>query len=1054
LPLRKYQQDIIDLCNTKLASGERELHIVAPPGSGKTIIGLQIVSQFKCPTLVLCPNTTIQSQWGQKLSLFFPADYAEMAVAQMVGTHEDRPLRPITIVTYQALSVPGREQDYIAELAMAEWVKEISREQSMFSADATLRIAELKENNSKAYKKEIGRHATRLRKRLTDVLDLEQVLHKNALDLIAQLKNSGCGLVIFDECHHLTDYWAAVMTKVVEQLGSPTIVGLTGTPPEKKTAAQHNRYLNLVGPIDYQVPTPALVKEGGLAPFQDLVLFTEPTEIELEFLRQQHREIHELLDQLSGPVPEPSSWQYDDLQIARLPLVKETSSNDLLAVDGYEYSTSTFETQPAANVSAAPDVNGSATSDENVPAKLSENVTPRLNLSPLSQWIVDRMSAKTESGWNEFVEQSPHLALAMSRYLFTYRLPLPAELEFSMSVRQAPVIDDWICLLEDYALNKLKVSDSPLDHEMLERISKAVRKIGFGLSERGIRKIASPVDRVLSFSESKVAAVAKILNTEFSSLEDKLRALVITDFEKLSATNAASVKDVLDADAGSAFGAFAELLKLPEGACVNPCLVTGSRVLIDQRIASEFLEAAQNYLKEQQSAMTLSLETNAEQGFSRVIGDSSGFVPRVYVSMVTALFERGITKCLIGTRGIFGEGWDSQKLNTIIDLTTATSPVSVKQLRGRGIRLNVDDPLAERKVANNWDVVCIAPELEKGLNDYRRFVRKHDGYFGIADDGKIECGVGHVHPSFSDLTPNEVFVSIEDYNREMLQRALVRDKIYELWQVGMPYENKQLGCVEISGLRQPGVTPAHVGTRGGSYKKHVAEMRSELKGISTRWGALGLTVTVASTMAASAVSIPVILGAVPLIIALIVAKFKREQREREFEQELAQPSTRETTIKAMAEAVLDALKERKLLPANASAKSIQVTVRADKTFRVFLDDVEPRYSDLFIRCLEELLAPISNQPYVIPKYEFETSECADTKLFYQRYIGGHAEAAVCTYHAVPKILARSEKGREAFELAWNEHVSPGFVTATEDNPQLLQKYFGMGPSLSERLLWE
>ena len=50
-------------------------------------------------------------------------------------------------------------------------------------------------------------------------------------------------------------------------------------------------------------------------------------------------------------------------------------------------------------------------------------------------------------------------------------------------------------------------------------------------------------------------------------------------------------------------------------------------------------------------------------------------------------------------------------------------------------------------MANNWDVVCIAPQLEKGLNDYHRFVRKHDCFFGISDDGHIERGVGHVHPS-------------------------------------------------------------------------------------------------------------------------------------------------------------------------------------------------------------------------------------------------------------------------------------------------------------------
>src|SRR6266436_5693565 len=73
-PLRRYQQEILELVNRKLQDGEKQLHIVAPPGAGKTIMGLQIISQFKCPSVVLCPNTTIQSQWGQKLELFLPPE--------------------------------------------------------------------------------------------------------------------------------------------------------------------------------------------------------------------------------------------------------------------------------------------------------------------------------------------------------------------------------------------------------------------------------------------------------------------------------------------------------------------------------------------------------------------------------------------------------------------------------------------------------------------------------------------------------------------------------------------------------------------------------------------------------------------------------------------------------------------------------------------------------------------------------------------------------------------------------------------------------------------
>ena len=48
------------------------------------------------------------------------------------------------------------------------------------------------------------------------------------------------------------------------------------------------------------------------------------------------------------------------------------------------------------------------------------------------------------------------------------------------------------------------------------------------------------------------------------------------------------------------------------------------------------------------------------------------------------------------------------------------------------------------KVANNWDIICLADEFTKGFDDYLRFKRKHKQLYGVCDDGAIEKGVGHV----------------------------------------------------------------------------------------------------------------------------------------------------------------------------------------------------------------------------------------------------------------------------------------------------------------------
>lgn len=358
---------------------------------------------------------------------------------------------------------------------------------------------------------------------------------------------------------------------------------------------------------------------------------------------------------------------------------------------------------------------------------------------------------------------------------------MPSALDRSDYFRQAPFLDDWMRILEDFASRKLKISAKAEDIELYDRIRAAARKLGYGLTEQGIRKQASPVDRVLAFSKSKPLAVAEILRAEYQSLDDRLRAVIVTDFESMSATAVKSLNGVLDEESGGAVSMFKTLLASPISHFVNPTLVTGSLLLVDKRIAEQFLDAARQYTGCAGAQVELQLEAQSECSFTKISAAGSNWNSRLYVGMTTELFERGITKCLIGTRGIFGEGWDSQSLNTLIDLTTTTSPVSVKQLRGRSIRLQASDPLQAHKVANNWDVVCIAPQLQKGLNDYYRFVKRHDGYFGLCDDGQIESGVGHVHPAFSELTPAEVFASAEDFNKEMIGRALIRDKIYDLW---------------------------------------------------------------------------------------------------------------------------------------------------------------------------------------------------------------------------------------------------------------------------------
>ena len=64
-PWRPYQQRAIEEFNDHVA--DRHFHLVAAPGSGKTVMGLEVVRRLARPALVLTPTLAIREQWVRRL---------------------------------------------------------------------------------------------------------------------------------------------------------------------------------------------------------------------------------------------------------------------------------------------------------------------------------------------------------------------------------------------------------------------------------------------------------------------------------------------------------------------------------------------------------------------------------------------------------------------------------------------------------------------------------------------------------------------------------------------------------------------------------------------------------------------------------------------------------------------------------------------------------------------------------------------------------------------------------------------------------------------------
>lgn len=60
-PWRDYQQKVLSALASHLQ--DDHLHVVAPPGSGKTVLGLEVMRQLNSPTLICAPSLALRDQW-------------------------------------------------------------------------------------------------------------------------------------------------------------------------------------------------------------------------------------------------------------------------------------------------------------------------------------------------------------------------------------------------------------------------------------------------------------------------------------------------------------------------------------------------------------------------------------------------------------------------------------------------------------------------------------------------------------------------------------------------------------------------------------------------------------------------------------------------------------------------------------------------------------------------------------------------------------------------------------------------------------------------------
>lgn len=722
--LRPSQSAASDIIKKQLSQGEKQLHIVAPPGSGKTILGLYVWSDLvRRPALVLSPNSAIQAQWIARTSLFdLDGKSGEVGLSsQTPGL--------LTSLTYQSLTMVRTKGDDLEEAATQLWVEKLlEMGEAVDDESGQSWIEDLKVKNESYYEKQMKGFRKKARDSMSEENGSMSWLNANSLKAIERLKEAKIGLIILDECHHLTEHWGKVLVELKDAFDDPIVLGLTATPPNPDAVQDAPHYVELLGEVDYEVPTPALVRDSNLAPYQDLCYFVRPSAKELEYITEADNSFLAIVEEISQSHQDPKralsfpDWLYDSLETRMIP-------------------------------------------------------------------------GRNELSWREFDKTLPDFSQAARAYLPLVGRTLPKGVP-SVAVgvndynESSPMIVLLRPLLDRYVRFGLRRSEHESDHETAEHVTNRLRLLGYQITESGARPCASPVSRILAYASEKTSALSHILKVEHESMGSALRCVVVTDFEKTSST--ALVEGIHDDEAGGAIGVFKALVDCDVGDQLDPVLMTGSTLLIDDDVSERFLSKARRWVEERELRIEFLDEPLGR--FHHIHGSGADWAPRYYSTMVTEFFQEGFTKCLIGTRGLLGEGWDASKINVLVDLTTVTTSMSINQLRGRSMRLDKTWP---NKVANNWDVVCLAEEFIKGFDDYDRFRKKHTNLFGVCDDGSIEKGVGHVHAAFTELQPEGVNEGMAVLNQEMLERSRRRSETREMWGIGQPFSAESRKSLEF-----------------------------------------------------------------------------------------------------------------------------------------------------------------------------------------------------------------------------------------------------------------
>jgi len=524
------------------------------------------------------------------------------------------------------------------------------------------------------------------------------------------------------------------------------------------------------------------------------------------------------------------------------------------------------------------------------------------------------------------------LCRVATRHHRTLPLDLPPDPDFTAppdGIDRARVLADW-----------------DRDHPAVRA---ALSAAGFRLSTKGVVPNPQSELRTLATSRSRLRGLIDVLEAEWRERTEWLRALVLTDRDvegpRLSA------REVLKAVARD-----------PRVGHLDPILVTGTTFQVDSDVWEHVRDRAPDLPWEQHDDhhdVDVSRWSTAER-----------------VALATRLLEEGVTRCLVGTRHLLGEGWDCPAVNCVVDLTGIAASVTVNQVRGRALR---KDPHDASKVASLWEILTLAPGLPGGGRMLERLAARHEHTLGLDAQGRIRAGVQRIDPVLTRPLP-EVAADAEALKARMAGRLGERSDLAARWGVGADYRDRRVWRLEgrvpaeVPALQTP-ATPDDPTPAASTAWIRIREASTAKAGLAVIGGLL--------TGAGGAIAITALGG--PLGAAALVATAGLGLGlGGSYHLGRARGSRRDAILRALHATLVD-------------EELVSGPLRVDAT-RWWVDG-SPEESRLFAEAAAALFAPPRYPRYVLLE--------GDGRLF-----------------AVPDALGRSRAAADRLEARWAELVGP------------------------------